>query len=111
MTRHLGFPLLSFGRERPELDSTFTRTTRGLKEKVQFQLLHLRIVTRPLVVPFDRENLSSFTYRPVPLSSSPKAIFILVYRSLSAPGLVHHVDTRRPTRYSSSCLSSTPYAL
>ena len=27
MARHLGFPLLSFGRERPERVSTFTRTT------------------------------------------------------------------------------------
>ena len=41
MTGHLGFPLLSFGRERPERVSTFPSTTPELNENCTFQPLHL----------------------------------------------------------------------
>ena len=46
MTRHLGCPLLSFGRERPERVLTFPWTTTELKEKCTFTSVRYHFLLR-----------------------------------------------------------------
>ena len=98
MTRHLGFPLLSFGRERPECVSTFTPDNPQVEEKVQNQHLHLsalfgRVDTR-LALTHSRRIFRGFIPRLIFFT----LLFSSIYYRLSSPNDGETVKLYPPER-------------